>query len=114
MLTRKEPQNETVVLNISLCNEPIPSASQRRAEPNPAAQAVAAWEQGRRGAALLWAGWYWPELEVGPDAVWVVTYHAPTGGNSPKAIKHRSKLATSTVGAALQEAILADYKAGKL
>ena len=104
----------TIVLNTSLCNEPIPSASQRQAEPNPAAQAVAAWEQGHRGAALLWAGWYWPELEVDRDAVWIITHHTPTGGNSPKAVRQRSKLATSTVGAALQEAILADYKAGRL
>ena len=105
---------KTVTLEISACNAPIPSATERQSCPDRAAAAVAAWRAGCRGAALLWAGWYWPDLEVEQDRVWVVTYHTPTGGNSPKAVKQRSSLATSTVGAALQEAILADYKAGKL
>ena len=103
---------KTVTLEISACNAPIPSATERQSCPDRATAAVAAWRAGCRGAALLWAGWYWPDLEVEQDRVWVVTYRAPTGGNSPKAVKCRSKLATSTVGAALQEVILADYKAG--
>ena len=70
------------------------------------ANAIAAWDAGKPGLALAWVGCAPDAIEVHGGAVWMITSLAPTGGNSPRPVRHTVKLTGSPSKCALAAHIL--------